>query len=193
MLNIYVNEKITLHLIERRHIDSLHKLYVESQHAIEKWIPAVEKIVNNKSLLNKLIDQWLDVFVKGEGLYLAIQYKNKMSGIVSLDIDKFNRSGSIGLWLHPDCMGKKVALLSACKMIDTGFSEYNLNRIGAETAIENRKVSLALEKLNFRKEGIKRAGCYINNTAQDLILYGMLKEDWKKNKIDFIELNAAMI
>lgn len=192
MLSIYINNTLLLHLIEKRHRDDLYTFYVESQHAIKKWIPSVDDIVNNKPLVDKLINQWLDLFISGNGLYLAIQHKNKMVGIASLDIDASNHSGSLGVWLHPNYMRKKIGVIAALKLLDIGFNEYNLNRIGANTSTDNHRVSSILEKLKFRKEGLQYAGYYINNTPQDVFLYGMLKADWENNREELAELSLSL-
>ncbi len=101
-----------------------------------------------------------------------------MCGFLSFEIEKHNRSGELGIWISPDYLRKGIALQCTKKIIDIGFEEYQLNRIGACTAVENYKCIKGLEKLGFTKEGIKREGIYVNGKSQDLICYSLLKREW---------------
>lgn len=75
----------------------------------------------------------------------------------------------------------KINKVLNLQKIDISFEEYQLNRIGACTAVENYKCIKCLKKLDFTKEGIKREGIYVNGKPQDLICYSLLKREWVRD------------
>ena len=82
--------------------------------------------------------------------------------------------------LGADYNEKGIMSKSCEALINYGFNQLNLNRIDIKAATENIKSRAIPERLKFKQEGILRETEFLYDHFIDLVVYGMLKEDWKK-------------
>jgi ribosomal-protein-alanine N-acetyltransferase len=66
--------------------------------------------------------------------------------------------------------------------VDYLFMSKDIVRIQATTHIENVASQKVLEKSGFQREGRIRKGMFAWGNWADLILYGILREEWKEPK-----------
>ncbi|MEK7160688.1 MAG: GNAT family protein, partial [Patescibacteria group bacterium] len=65
-------------------------------------------------------------------------------------------------------------------MLDFGFNQLNLHRIDS-SALDFNKRSINMHlKLGFKKEGCRRQKIFKNGLYHDEVLFGLLREEWKK-------------
>jgi len=82
------------------------------------------------------------------------------------------------------------------RMIDYIFSEYRFNRLNAEIVpFASKRVFSFIERLGFKREGKKRKALLYKDERFDLILYGLLREefyewDTKKRPLEEVQLQA---
>ncbi|KYG32257.1 GNAT family N-acetyltransferase [Alkalihalobacillus trypoxylicola] len=86
-----------------------------------------------------------------------------------------HKRAEIGYEIHPDHWGKGYAFEALSKVIQHGFEEMRLTRIGAIVFIDNIASNKLLSKIGFRKEGILREYMYQNNQSYDTYVYSLLK------------------
>jgi [ribosomal protein S5]-alanine N-acetyltransferase len=60
-----------------------------------------------------------------------------------------------------------------------GFKNMELNRIEARTMVDNYASQRLLEKTGFKKEGVQRGYRIIRGKSTDVILYGIVKDEYK--------------
>jgi ribosomal-protein-serine acetyltransferase len=94
-------------------------------------------------------------------------------------LDWDNRSTEIGYWLGASFQSKGLVTKSCRALIDYAFNELNLNRIEIRCGVENKKSRKIPEKLGFREEGIIRQAEWLHNHFIDLVIYGMLADEWQ--------------
>jgi [ribosomal protein S5]-alanine N-acetyltransferase len=94
---------------------------------------------------------------------------------------KTNRRADIGYDVHPKYWRKGYAIESLICVINYGFNNMNLNRIGAVVFPENIASHRLLKKANFKEEGILRSYIIQNGSPHDTIVYSLLKDEWKSN------------
>jgi ribosomal-protein-alanine N-acetyltransferase len=68
-------------------------------------------------------------------------------------------------------------------MVDYLFLSKDIARIEAETLTENSTSQRVLERVGFKKEGIRRKSSFVRGKWHDDVLYGILREEWKEPKI----------
>ena len=64
-------------------------------------------------------------------------------------------------------------------VINFGFSTLNINRIEAEVMIGNTQSERLLLKLGFRNEGCLRDWMYWDNRHFDMIIFSLLRREYK--------------
>lgn len=103
---------------------------------------------------------------------------DKVIGSIQLEHDMNNRSGEIEFVIHPDYWGNGIATDVANTMIKYGFKVLKLNRIWAQTHINNTASEIVLQKLDMKHEGILRQNVLLDDEYRDTLLYSILKEEF---------------
>jgi RimJ/RimL family protein N-acetyltransferase len=63
-------------------------------------------------------------------------------------------------------------------LVDFAFDDLNLQRVGLRVWGANTRAQRLYEKLGFVVEGRLRRAGYVNGRADDLVVMGLLREDW---------------
>lgn len=117
------------------------------------------------------------------GLTLAIILKdgNRHIGGTGLhSIRQVHRVAMFGIMIgEKDCWDKGYGTEAARVMIRHGFETLNLNRIWLNVYDFNPRGIRAYEKAGFRREGVLRKEVYAEGTYHDVIVMGILREEWR--------------
>lgn len=97
----------------------------------------------------------------------AIKPKNRSAEITIIIGEKEYRSKGYG--------AEAVKLL-----IDYGFNQLNLNRIGSSVFERNHRSLKMTKKIGFKKEGRTRKDTFYKDRFWDTVNFGLLKEEWEK-------------
>lgn len=95
-------------------------------------------------------------------------------------INWVNRSAEFAIILgEKDCWGKGYAYDAAALIVKHGFDKLNLNRIGCGTAAANIGMQKLAQRLNMKKEGVRRKALYLSGKYTDIYEYGVLRNEFK--------------
>ena len=89
----------------------------------------------------------------------------------------------IGYGLVPTERGKGYCTEAAQIMLDYLFLSKETVCVQATTHVKNIASQRVLQKVGFKKEGIMRKRFFIQGEWQDIILFSILREEWKEPKI----------
>ena len=131
---------------------------------VEEWC---EKVINQKD--------GYTFFLKDEvaGVYIGI------CALMHIDYKNSNSELSIVIG-NREYWRKGVGTEVMNKLIDWGFNSLNLHKLYLHVFSSNTRAIGLYEKLGFKEEGRFREELYRNGGYQDVIRYGLLKEDIKK-------------
>lgn len=131
----------------------------------EKWF---SNFKNNNDTIRYVIDS------KEEGII-------GFTGITDIDW-KNGTARDTGIRIKKDFRGKGYATETYTVILNYVFNELRLNRFSS-SALEMNKQSLRfLEKSGFIKEGVLRKAIYKNGQYHNIILLGILKEEFMTNR-----------
>ena len=102
-----------------------------------------------------------------------------LAGAVGMHkIDAANRSTAIGYWLDCRMQGRGM-MTSACRVVVThAFREHRLHRVEIRCGTENVRSAAVARRLGFVEEGVLRDAEWVNDRFLDLVIWGMLSQDW---------------
>ncbi len=89
-----------------------------------------------------------------------------------------SREAEIGYELDPEYWGRGYATEAAREMLAFGFTELGLHRVSSWCVAVNTASAHVLEKLGLRLEGRVREKEYYKGRWWDILLYGILKQEW---------------
>jgi len=86
---------------------------------------------------------------------------------------------SIGYDLARAYWGDGIMTEAIRAIIAFGFARMGLNRIEADADARNPASARVLEKVGFKREGLQREQFYENGDFNDLMLFALLRKDYK--------------
>jgi len=100
-------------------------------------------------------------------------------------ITYFPRGGllEIGFATIPDERSKGYCTEAVKIIVDYLFLSKNIVRIQAQTNPRNIPSQKVLEKAGFKKEGLIRKSAFVRGEWRDVVLYSILREEWKEPQI----------
>jgi ribosomal-protein-alanine N-acetyltransferase len=101
-------------------------------------------------------------------------------GTVSLRRYARDRRAELGYWLAQPAWGHGFATEAAQGAVDFGFRELGLARIYAQVLADNRASLRVLDKLGMVNEGVKRQHVAKARRLHDVVLYGLLRDEWSR-------------
>lgn len=112
---------------------------------------------------------------------IADRQSNDLIGALTFfSISGAHARAEIGYSLLPRVQGRGLAAEALHAALNYGFETLKLYRIEADVDPRNLASIKLLEKLNFRREGFLRQRWRVNGEVCDSILFGLLKEDYRK-------------
>jgi RimJ/RimL family protein N-acetyltransferase len=117
----------------------------------------------------------------GRGVTYAIALPDApgaLLGTISLRRYVRDRRAELGYWLAAPAWGHGFATEAAHAAIGFAFGELGLARVYAQVIAGNRASLRVLEKLGMVHEGVKRQHVYKARRLHDVVLYGLLRDEW---------------
>ena len=85
-----------------------------------------------------------------------------------------------GIGILPDQRGKGYGAEAQKLLADYLFAHTTVNRVEAQTDVENIAEQRALEKADFTREGVLRGAQFRNGEWHDMVSYGMTRAEHKE-------------
>lgn len=179
MFSCQISEEINTEIIEERHAEEFFALVGRNHERLLHWCPwlgEVETVEKTRDFIRNKLARFAD----GNGFTAGFFDRGTLIGVIALEyVDSTNRMTEIGYWLSAEAEGKGLILKTCPALINYAFKTLSLNRVQIRCASENVRSRVIPEKLGFRQEGILRQGEKLHDRYVDLIVYGMLADEWK--------------
>ena len=177
---IKIDTNLTLELTSQKHADELYRAVDNNRKHLSAFLSWVGNM-NSVSNFNDYIKNCELLYKeKKEVSFVIISGKDAIGRIGLHHMNLQNKNVAIGYWLTKESEGKGIITRACKKLISFGFHELGLHRIEIKAAVNNLKSQAIPQQLNFKKEGILREAELVNETFLDLVLYSMLRDEWKE-------------
>ena len=113
-------------------------------------------------------------------LIFSKQIDKLVGEVVLSDISRNNRSASMRIAINnKEDFGKGYGSEAIILALNYGFGMLNLHRIELEVLSFNERAIHVYEKIGFKREGVRRDGCYFNHQYYDLISMSILEGEFR--------------
>ncbi|MBV8216793.1 MAG: GNAT family N-acetyltransferase [Verrucomicrobia bacterium] len=122
-----------------------------------------------------------DNYTHHQGIMWAITFKTSDFPIGSCTywhLDPESHCAEIGYELNRTAWGQGIVSEVLPTVISYGFTELELNRIEAIPFAKNSRSTNVLVKLGFTHEGTLRQRDLFRGSYEDLMYFGLLKQEW---------------
>ena len=135
---------------------------------------------NRKFSFTVFRELWYDLMEQCKRCYFIITEDKIPVGFCNIyNIDKKNGNAEIGYYIaYNDRRGRGVGKIFLSKLLNVAFSEKGLNKVYAKTFVNNRSNINFLRKFGFKKEGYLVKDRYENGKFEDIVIFGMLSDDF---------------
>ena len=175
-----IDQDTELCLLEEDDAEALFALTDQNRDYLRQWLIWVDNIESIPDA-QKYIRASVKQLSEGNGLQAGIWYRGNLSGIIGYQaVDWVNRSTTLGYWVGSPFQGKGLVTKACRALVDWAFREWCLNRVEIRCATENHRSRGIPERLGFTQEGILREAEWLYDHFADLVVYGMLAEEWQK-------------
>jgi [ribosomal protein S5]-alanine N-acetyltransferase len=133
-----------------------------------------------------LAEEWVSShqpkFEAGESITYAITLKDndEIIGAIGLMVQKKFNHAELGYWIDKNLWGNGYCTEAAKAMVEYGFNKFGLHKIFAEHIARNPGSGKVMEKLGMKKEGFFKEHVIKWDKYEDVVSYGILKDEWNK-------------
>ena len=174
-----LSEGVQLRSLTEADVKELYGLIEANRSYLAPWMPwaAGQTVDGTAEFVRKSIKQEAD----DDGFQVAVIVDGAIAGVLGHEVDRENRTTTIGYWLAEDQQGRGLMTAAVKRLLELEFDELRLNRVGIEVAPDNPRGRALAERLGFREEGVLReAERFADDDYRDLVLYSMLASEWSR-------------
>lgn len=176
---ISVDDDIRLELIHFSHAAATFELIDQNREHLRQWLPWVDYMISKKHF-EAYIDRCEKQHLAGTDLGYIIFYQEAVAGRIGLhNMQPENKTAEIGYWLGASFQKKGIINRSADAVLHLAFRQLNIHRIELKCAVGNTASAAIANRLNFVKEGVLREAQWVNDRFVDIVLFSLLKSEWK--------------
>jgi len=133
--------------------------------------------------INDSLKKWRKKEKTAYNFFIELKSEKKVIGVISLmDINYFHGVAETGSWINKKYWRKGYISEAKIAVNEFAFNKLKLRRLYSPVFKENIASTKTQEKMGYKLEGVERksAKCKATNKIHDNLLFGLLKEDWKK-------------
>jgi [ribosomal protein S5]-alanine N-acetyltransferase len=139
-----------------------------------------QETLDNIEQAEAFVDFFANSYKEKRGIRWGIEVKELPGIIGTIGFNAWSpkhKRAEIGYEIQPEHWRKGYTLEAVSNVIQYGFNEMGLTRIGAIVFIDNEASNQLLAKAGFQREGILRQYMYQNGEAYDTYVYSILKSN----------------
>lgn len=104
--------------------------------------------------------------------------KAVLIGDIGVNLHQNGMQAEIGFTMHPKHQGQGYATEAVRALLAYYFAERRLLRVSAECDARNERSARLLERVGFRREGLRRQHTWIKGEWTDDLLFGLLAAEF---------------
>ena len=130
---------------------------------------------------------------RGELLdFLVVHPEAGPIGVTGLsELAPRDRRATVGTWFGREWWGSGVNRESKAIIAALAFGHFGLDRLTAWANTRNGRSQTALERAGFRREGVLRGWHRHGEARHDVVVFGMLREDWEVSALAGVPVQVA--
>ncbi|HJZ46090.1 MAG TPA: GNAT family protein [Roseiflexaceae bacterium] len=171
-------ERVTLRAVERDDLKRLHELQRNVDLVLlgdGEWQP--------QPLAAR--EQWFDKHVLDEDkAWFVIEVDGTLIGDLNLHHrDRRSRVSAFGIAIYdPAYLGQGYGREAIGLLLDWAFRIQNYERIWLDTWANNQRALRCYKSLGFVEEGRQRRHLFVNGEYIDVVLMGLLRDEWEAGR-----------
>ncbi len=189
MKSLPVNERITLKPLSMEMSGEISKFIVQNYDQLSPWFEWLNPDYSETDTID-FISRSISKDPIISGFNFAIIVEGNYAGTVgNHGISQMHNSSSLGYYLGKEYEGKGIMLNSVRAVIHYLYGELKIERLEIRCNIDNLRSRAIPEKLGFKLEGNFRNAEMVKGVYRDWAVYGMISDDFKKNRETLLKVD----
>ncbi|NND64581.1 MAG: GNAT family N-acetyltransferase [Gammaproteobacteria bacterium] len=169
-------ERLKLRPFQLSDTSELQRLVSDPAIATTTTIPHPYKDGLAESFIRR---SWVNArFGRGYNWAVTRKQDDQLIGSIGIGNNRSHLSGTLGYWIARDHWDQGFCTEVAQAVVRFGFETLGLNRISANHFGGNEASGRVMQKLGMQYEGSLRQAFVKDDRANDLVEYGILREEW---------------
>ncbi|RAJ85442.1 ribosomal-protein-serine acetyltransferase [Chitinophaga dinghuensis] len=178
MIEIPVNETLFLKQLQPEDAPHVYQQLEVSRKQLRRFLPWVDYNTKEEHSL-RFIELMKRKTEEQEALALGIWSNHTFCGVIDLhNWDHQLQKAEIGYWVGAAFQGKGIATAASKALISYAFQRLHIHKIEIRFVLQNEQSGRIPIKLGFCREGVLRANAKLHGQFVDMVVMGVLKEDW---------------
>ena len=136
-----------------------------------------------------MAEDWIsthqETFEQRKGVVYAITLKDgRLIGAISLMAMSKGHQAELGYWIGKPYWNRGFCSEAGKELLRYGFEVLDLNRVHSCYISRNPASGRVMQKLGMSYEGTRKQHVKKWGVFEDLVLYGLLKSDWKHQRAE---------
>jgi ribosomal-protein-alanine N-acetyltransferase len=129
---------------------------------------------------DRFIAEAREDFERGREYQWGIELEGEIVGTCKLyEVDRQHRRAGLGFAIVKRMWGRRVVSRAIPAVLDFAFERLGLHRVEADADPRNEGSLRALRRFGFREEGVLRERYFQFGEAQDAVMFGLLRREWR--------------
>lgn len=147
---------------------------------------SIRNVMHNSNIIS--MDehiQWFDRLQKSAtSISKIFYYKQVPYGVLNVtQIDRINNKCEWGFYIGVNNAPRGMGTILGFTSLNFIFQELSIRKLSAEVLSNNEKSEIYHKKLGFTQEGVLRKHVWREENYIDILLYGLLNEEWKEHSV----------
>jgi ribosomal-protein-serine acetyltransferase len=181
-VELIIDEHLLLRTYKTEDAENLFHAVNNSRAHLRPWLDWVNKTTRPEHSLRFIQDSLHDIHTQQSMAMGIFHSGNLIGGIGMHKWDQDLKIAQAGYWLTKEYERKGIITQSLIKFIDYLFDHLGLNKIEIRFVVGNKRSAKVAERLNCKVEGIIRQSFMLNGKPEDLVITGLLRNEWKQLK-----------
>lgn len=140
-------------------------------------IPSPYTLQTAQDFIDGMQEKFRSVGLLSLGVH--VRDSGELIGVASLRINADHHYGHLGGWTAADARNLGYATEAATALVDYGFGELGLHRVGSQCFSRNKESARVMEKIGLQYEGCRRGAFLKNGVYEDMLVFATVREDWE--------------
>ncbi len=178
MVSILIDDELLLRSFEPEDAQELFHTIDASRAHLRPWLPWVDMSTKPEHTL-EFIHRAKAQQHQQEAMALGIVLNRRIIGGIGMhNHDHTLKKAQLGYWIAKEHEGKGIMQKCLSAFIDFLFNKLGLNKLEIHFIVANKRSALVAEKAGFKVEGIIRQSYLMNGAYHDIVITGLLKNEW---------------
>lgn len=175
MFVMYVNDKISLQLLEPQHAQALFQVVERERNYLRQWLGWLDNTKNSQTQALFLSAE-LKKFAEGKALTTGILYEGELCGVAGINsYNSITKTATLGYWLSESFTGKGIITDVVRALVNYCFFERGMEAVEIHAAVGNIKSRAVAERLGFALQGTVSNAENLYGRWVDHVVYQMTR------------------